>query len=118
MKITIPVEGNRETVCASFGRAPYYLIHDSESNTDDFKANPAANAEGGAGIKAAQFVLDTGADVLITMRCGQKAADVFKAAGIKIYKTTSANAQENLKALSEGKLEELSSFHAGFHGRA
>ena len=118
MKITIPVENNQETVCFSFGRSPYFLIHDTEINTNEFKANPAVNAEGGAGIKAAQFVLDTGAEALITMRCGQNAADVFKAAGMKIYKAISANAQENLKALSEGKLEELTSFHAGFHGRA
>ena len=47
--------------------------------------NPAAEAQGGAGIQAAQFLVDQGADVLITVRCGQNAADIFGTAGMKIY---------------------------------
>jgi len=118
MKIAIPIDENKETVCVSFGRAPYFLIHDTETKTSKIKMNPAAEAEGGAGLKAAQFVVDVGADELITVRCGQNAADVFKAAGVKIYKTLSTYADENLKALFEGKLDELTSFHPGFHGKS
>ncbi len=118
MKIAIPVDENKEAVCVSFGRAPYFLIHDTETKTSKIETNPAAEAEGGAGLKAAQFVVDTGADALITVRCGQNAADVFKAAGTKIYKALNTYADENLKAMAEGKLDELTSFHAGFHGRS
>ena len=52
-----------------------------------FIENSAANSEGGAGIKAAQNVVDSKAEILITPRCGQNAADVLQAADIKIYKT-------------------------------
>ena len=118
MIIAIPVDDSRENICVSFGRAPYFLIHNTESGKNDIVDNPAAEAEGGAGLKAAQFVVDSGAAALITVRCGQNAADVFKAANVKIYKALGTYADENLKALANGKLDELTSFHAGFHGRA
>lgn len=118
MKIAIPVDENKEAVCVSFGRAPYFLIYDDKTETSEIKPNPAANAEGGAGLKAAQFVVDAGATVLITVRCGQNAADVFKAAETKIFKAQDGDAQKNLLAMLEGKLSELTSFHSGFHGRA
>ena len=118
MKIMIPVDDSRESVCVSFGRAPYFLIHNTETGTSELIENSAAEAQGGAGIKAAQLVVDKGADALVTIRCGQNAADVFKAADIAIYRADGTSAAENLKALSEGKLSELTSFHAGFHGKA
>lgn len=118
MKVMIPVNDSRENVCVSFGRAPYFLIHNTETGSSEFAVNPAAEAQGGAGIKAAQLVVDKGADALVTVRCGQNAADVFKAAGVAIYRADGPSTAENLKALSEGKLSVLTSFHAGFHGKA
>ena len=118
MIIAIPVDEGKKSICVSFGRAPYFLIHDTDSAKTEMVENPAAEAQGGAGIKAAQLVVDKGANALITVRCGQNAADVFKAAEIKIYKAFGSDAAENLKALAEGKLDDLTSFHAGFHGKA
>ena len=118
MIIAIPVDEGKETVCVSFGRAPYFLIHDTESDETNALENPAAEAQGGAGIQAAQFVVDTGAEALITVRCGQNSADLFRAANLKIYRAHGGGASENLRLLSEGKLEELTSFHAGFQGKA
>ena len=116
MKIAIPLDENKTDVCVSFGRAPYFLIKDTETGKTDIKENPAADAEGGAGIKAAQFVVDEEADVLITVRCGENAAEVFNAAEIAIYKSEGPNAEENIKAFQEEKLAKLTHFHAGFHG--
>ena len=118
MIIAIPVDDSKKNVCVSFGRAPYFLIQNTESGKNDIVDNPAAESAGGAGLKAAQFVVDSGAEALITVRCGQNAAEVFKAANVKIYKAFGTYADENLKALAENKLDELTSFHAGFHGRA
>ncbi len=36
-------------ICRSFGRAPYFLIHDSEQKKDLFLANEAAQSRDGAG---------------------------------------------------------------------
>lgn len=70
MKIAIPVEEkNPETnVCASFGRAPYFFIYDTETKEKLFLDNSAAASTGGAGIKAAQTIADQGACALLTSR--------------------------------------------------
>lgn len=115
MKIAIPLDENKQDVCIVLARAPYFLFR--EDGKDTIVENPAAQAHGGAGIQSAQFLVDNGVNMLVTVRCGQNAADVFKAAGMKIYKSTSKAAAEDLAALEEGKLNELSEFHSGFHGR-
>lgn len=117
MIIAIPVEEGAENLCVSFGRTPYFLIYDTEKAAAVTVKNSAADAQGGAGIQAAQLVVDQGANALITVRCGQNAADVCKAAGVKIYKARGNCAAENLKALEMGTLEELTRFHPGFHGK-
>ena len=115
MKIAIPLDENEKDVCVSFGRAPFYLF--SEDGKTEILKNPAADAEGGAGIKAAQFLVDQAATALITIRCGQNAANVFQAAGITIYEAKKGcTAAENLALLADNQLEELTHFHAGYHG--
>ena len=118
MKIAIPVDEKSvdSNVCVSFGRTPYFLIYDVDTKESVFLDNSAAASTGGAGIKAAQTIVDNKANVLLTPRCGENAADVFKAAEIKIYKTTTASPKDNIDAFIDGKLPLLDEIHAGFHG--
>lgn len=119
MKIAVPVDtDSMETrICISFGRAPYFLIFDTELNEGIFQNNSAATSQGGAGIKAAQVVVDSKADVLLTPRCGENAAQVINAANIKMFKTINDSLQDNLAAFREGKLSLLTDVHPGFHGQ-
>lgn len=114
MKIAIPLDENKQDVCIVLARAPYFMFNEGGEST--IVENPAAQAQGGAGIQAAQFLVDNKIDVLITVRCGQNAADVFKAADMKIYKSVNKAAADDLAELEGGKLEELTEFHGGFHG--
>lgn len=119
MKIAVPIDkkDTETNVCESFGRAPYYLIHDTDSGKYEFIDNSAATSTGGAGIKAAQIIVDAEADVLLTPQCGENAANVLRAAGIKIYKTQQGIlAKDNIDAFVSGKLSLLDNIHAGFHG--
>ena len=114
MKIAIPLDENKKDVCIVLARAPFFLFR--ENGTDTIVDNPAAMAQGGAGMQAAQFLVDHGVDTLITVRCGENAAEVFQAAGIKIYKSVHKAAADDLAALEEGALEELTQFNGGYHG--
>lgn len=114
MRIAIPLDENKQDVCIVLARAPYFLFKDE--NEEVIVENPAAGAHGGAGVQAAQFLVDNGVTTLITVRCGQNAADVFAAAGMKLYHSVHKTAAEELAALADGKLEELTHFHSGFHG--
>ena len=116
MIVAIPVDENKTEVCVSFARAPYFLFRDVEAGTEELKENPAAEAEGGAGLQAAQFVVDGGGQALLTVRCGENAAEVLQGAEIAIYQTEGAGVAENLEAFQAGKLNLLTHFHAGFHG--
>ena len=114
MKIAIPLDENKQDVCIVLARALYFLFR--EDGKDSVVENPAAQAHGGAGIRAAQFLVDNAVDVLISVRCGQNAAGVFKAADMKIYKSANKAAADDLTALEEGRLKALTEFHGGFHG--
>ena len=114
MKIAIPLDENKTDVCMVLARAPFFLFWEDGQQT--IAENPAAQAQGGAGIQAAQFLADSGADALITVRCGENAAEVFKAADIKIYQSVHKAAADDLAALESGTLEELTHFHGGYHG--
>ena len=115
MMIAIPVDENKTSVCVSFGRAPYFMTHNTENGKTEIVENPAASAQGGAGIRAAQLITDQKANALITVRCGENAAEVFHAAGIKLYQADGADANRNIEALKNGNLAPLTHFHAGFH---
>ncbi len=68
-----------------FGRAPWLLIYDSE--TDEWTAmdNQAnRDAAHGAGISSAQAVARSGAKVLLTGNCGPKALDALTRAGVRV----------------------------------
>ena len=118
MKIAIPVDEKSldSNVCVSFGRTPYFLIYDVDTKESVFLDNSAAASTGGAGIKAAQTIVDNKANVLLTPRCGENAAEVLKSADIEIFKTTSASVKDNIDAFIDGKLSLLDEIHAGFHG--
>ncbi|MFI3284694.1 MAG: NifB/NifX family molybdenum-iron cluster-binding protein [Erysipelotrichaceae bacterium] len=114
MKIAIPLDENQKEVCQVFARAPYFMIY--ENKEMNIIENPAANETGGAGVSVAQFLVDTKITTLLTPRCGQNAAEVFKVASIQIYKTSSTDAKENIDQLLNHQLEKLTHFHGGFHG--
>jgi predicted Fe-Mo cluster-binding NifX family protein len=118
MKIAVPADDRslEANVCISFGRSPYFLIYDTDNGKSVFLENAAADKPSGAGIAAAQIILDSGAEVLLTPRCGENAAELIQAGEIKLLKTIQGSLQENLDAYLEGKLAVLQEIHAGHHG--
>jgi predicted Fe-Mo cluster-binding NifX family protein len=118
MKIAIPADEQilNSEVCMSFGRAPYFYIYETLTKMGYFIENMAASSPGGAGVKAAQIIVDNRAEVLITPRCGENAAEVFKATKLEIYKSKVGSIQDNINAYMDKKLTVLDQFHAGFHG--
>lgn len=117
MKVIVPTESKTldAQVCPSFGRTPFYVLFDTNDNSHKFLDNAAAASQGGAGIKASQMLVDNGADVVITYRCGENAANVLKAADVKMYKAEDGSLEQNFEKFKEGKLSLLSQIHPGFH---
>ncbi|GMQ59100.1 NifB/NifX family molybdenum-iron cluster-binding protein [Vallitalea sediminicola] len=87
-----------------FGRCPFYAIYDDETKEYEFVENEGAKAAQGAGIKAAQVVVDKGTEVVITGNLGPNAIRVLEAANIKIYRMLGDKIKEQADYYTEGKL--------------
>jgi len=73
------------TVDPRFGRAAYLLVVDSDTMDLQANANPGVNSSGGAGIQAAQFVVDNHAEAVISGDFGPHAFEALLAAGVSMY---------------------------------
>ena len=100
-----------------FGRCPMFIF--IEDDTDEVEAvpNPAIDAHGGAGIQAAQFVIEQGAKALITGRVGPNAMDVLKAADVPIYLYQGDTPRQAMEAFKAGKLQKQTESHGRMGGR-
>lgn len=118
MTIAIPVEEKSPEVgvCPSFGRAPWFFLYNNVTKEHTYLDNPAASAQGGAGILAAQFVADNGVKALLTPRCGANAEEVLRKAEVLIYQSIPGTVKENIEAFLADQLVLLAEFHEGFHG--
>ncbi|KQC08355.1 MAG: dinitrogenase iron-molybdenum cofactor biosynthesis protein [Methanolinea sp. SDB] len=68
-----------------FGRAPFFIFFDTESEEHNAVENPFASGAGGVGPRAAQVLIDNGAKSVVTGNVGGNALGALRAAGISIY---------------------------------
>jgi len=118
MKIAMPVDEKvvNPKINNTFGRTPYFAIYETETKEFNFIDNSGNASQGGAGIKAAQEIVNANVDAVIVPQCGENAAKVLRSANINIYKMINDNIIENVEALKNGKLEILDKIHSGYHG--
>ncbi len=91
-----------------FGRAPGFLIYDTETQNHEFMDNQQnIQAAQGAGIQSAQNIVATGAQCVISGQCGPKALRVLKSADIKIYSCDANTVKECLEQFNNGTLQEV-----------
>ncbi len=110
MKIAISSKGTDldAQVDPRFGRSQYFIIVDPASQAFDVVYNKAAALSGGAGIQAAQIVINAGADAVVTGSLGPNATNVLAAAGLKVYLNASGTVREALQQLEGGQLQDAS----------
>lgn len=119
MKICITSNGpNLDSfVDPRFGRCLYFIFVD-DKNLDKFEAvqNTGVNAMRGAGITAAQIVVDKKAEVVISGNFGPNAFGVLNTSGVKILQAMPGiKIRDALRAFKQGKLPEMTQpFGGGF----
>lgn len=99
-----------------FGRCNYFVICDTEGGLVKVIENKGQMSGGGAGIAAAQQIIDEDVDVVITGNVGPNAFNLFKNSDIKVYRCGSIKIESAVQLFKEGKLEELTEAgpaHAG-----
>jgi len=117
MKICISSTGKdlEAEVDPRFGRCQFFLIIDNNTMNFDFISNEGIMASGGAGIRAAQTVVKTGVNVVITGNIGPNAFQTLKAAGIKIITGVNGYIKDIVAKFNQGKLKETNVPSVGSH---
>ena len=108
MKVVATAQGSNldSPVDPRFGRARYFLLVDTE--TGKFTAHDNVqnlNAPQGAGIQAAQAVVQLGAEAVLTGNVGPKAFATLQAGQIAIYPGAAGTVRQALEELRSGRLQ-------------
>jgi len=87
MKICITSHGATLEALAEerFGRAPFFIIVDTDTGSFESLENPFAGAGGGVGPRAAQLIIAHQVTALVSGMVGGNAREVLIAAGIHLY---------------------------------
>ncbi len=109
MKIALSSTGKNfeDNLDPRFGRCEYFLIYDTEKEEVEAIENEGKISGGGAGIAAAQQIINESVDVIITGNLGPNAYDLIKDAEIKAYRGESISCTQVIEKYNSGKLEEI-----------
>jgi predicted Fe-Mo cluster-binding NifX family protein len=106
MKIAVTAIGSSmdAQIEARFGRAPYYIIIDTDTMEYETIENPNVSAGGGAGIQSAQLIAGRDVKFLLTGNCGPNAFNVFGAAGVQIIVGVTGTVLQAVEQFKSGNL--------------
>jgi predicted Fe-Mo cluster-binding NifX family protein len=107
MKVAVSARGRdlSSMLDPRFGRAPYLIIYDTESNAFEVIDNTSAGQMAhGAGIQTAQEVVNQRADLVVSGNFGPKACQVLQAANVKLAMSPETSISEVLELVRSEKL--------------
>ena len=93
-----------------FGRCQWLMEYNSETGHWTEHQNPGAERSGGAGVAAAQFVIDHKADAVISGAFGPNAAGAFRAGNVtmKLFNSEVSTVEQAVQFCLQDKLENFS----------
>ncbi len=108
-RLVIPANGADLDAPTSpvFGRCQTFIFVDPVTLEFEVLPNPAVNVSGGAGVQAAQLVLQKGVDAILARSLGPKAFGLIKSAGVSTYVLEGATVREALQAFQSKRLTRL-----------
>lgn len=117
MKIAVSSQGDTLDAAASpvFGRCTTYLFVETETLLFEAIANPAMSLGGGAGVQAAQFVVNQGAEAVLSGNLGPNAFDVLQAAGVPGFLVPEGTVRQAVEAYKAGQLQPMGGPNVGAH---
>lgn len=89
-----------------FGRCQWLIKVDTETLAWEALPNPGVGRSGGAGVAAAQFVVDQAAEVVASGDFGPNAAATFRAANIemRLFTPDVATVKQAVESFQQGRL--------------
>jgi predicted Fe-Mo cluster-binding NifX family protein len=108
MKVAVTSQGSvlSSELAPRFGRAPYFVVLDTDSGEltahDNLKNLKAGQ---GAGIQAAQDIVNLEVDAVITGNVGPKAAAALRTGNVKVYKQSWGTVRDAIERFKAGRLQ-------------
>ncbi len=100
-----------------FGRCPYFLVVDTETQNRTLLSNPGLDSPHGAGTQAAQFLVGENIEAVISGDIGPNAYSVLDAAGVEMYSAGEGQVDALLVDFQAGKLQRAASRGGRGRGR-
>jgi predicted Fe-Mo cluster-binding NifX family protein len=107
MRIAVSSEGTELSarVDSRFGRTKWFILYDTDTGEfESINNEQVLNLSQGAGIQAAQHLVDHNADVVLTGHCGPNAFRTLATAGLEVVLGASGTVGEAIKQFQEGGL--------------
>ena len=98
-----------------FGRCFYFIVVDIETMGFEAMSNSSANAMGGAGIQAAQAVIDKGVGAVLTGHVGPNAFQVLNQAGVEVFTGALGTVRQAVEQYKNGQLVQTGDATVGAH---
>jgi predicted DNA-binding protein (UPF0251 family)/predicted Fe-Mo cluster-binding NifX family protein len=119
MKIVLCAQTNspQAAIDSRFGRTAFWAVYDDQTKQYEFIANHQnLQAAQGAGIQAAQAVLDADGGILIACNVGPKAMAVLQAGGVQVFQAPSGmNVEQAVAAYQAGQLQQIQNANVKGH---
>ena len=109
MKIAVSAVDTSEAaqIDLRFGRAPYFLVYDTETSEYDTLTNPGVESAHGAGIQAAQMMLNKKIDAVLSGRVGPNAYQILRSSGIDMRSCKPGSVKQAVTMHLKGELPEI-----------
>jgi predicted Fe-Mo cluster-binding NifX family protein len=111
MRIAVSSQGTglEAQVDPRFGRAKWFILYDTDTGESETLSNDQVlNLPQGAGIQAAQHVINRKVEAVLTGHCGPNAFQTLTAAGVQVVLGASGTVEQAAKRFQEGELKAAS----------
>ncbi len=98
-----------------FGRAPFFLIVNTDDLSFEAVENPNVSLGGGAGIQSAQLLSERGVQAVLTGNCGPGANETLTTAGVEVIAGCSGSAKDALEQFKAGRPAHSDAANVGGH---
>ncbi len=120
MKVAVATQqgGLSDQVSPMVGRAPTFTlveVEDRKIKNSSVLQNQFAQSASGAGIQAAQMLVNQGIEAIIGGNFGPNLANVFSQAGVKMYQVQGESVENAVNKLAKGELSPAPSATAPGH---
>jgi len=107
MKVAVSSSGTSldSSVDSRFGRCPYYIIYDTDTDKFEYVSNESRQAMSGAGIQASQFLVNKKVEAVISGNIGPNSYRVLPKKIIVVIGSVAGTVKDAIERFKKNELK-------------